>query len=58
MDNKYYVPVLRGGFMEMRRFAAEEMVHPEDRAVFEALMDPSTLAERMAEAVPAGILRA
>ena len=58
VDNKYYVPVLKGGFMEMRRFAAEEMVHPEDRAIFEALMDPDTLPERLSAAEPKGLLRA
>ncbi|MBR3570581.1 MAG: EAL domain-containing protein [Oscillibacter sp.] len=58
VEGKYFVPLIDCSFHEIRRFATENMTHPDDKAAYAALMEPETLERRLAEASPIpGILR-
>lgn len=57
IENKYYVPVLQGGFRKMYQFAKENMVHPEED-IFHQLLDPDTLAQRLSDPQNGGMLKA
>ena len=47
VEGKYFVPIMNGNWIELSRYCADHMVHPQDRAVYQALMDPETLAPRL-----------
>lgn len=55
VENKYYVPVMAGKYREMYKYAAEFMMHPEDRDCHD-LLNPDTLMERLAAS--GGMLKA
>ena len=56
IDGKFFVPVMGGGWSELLRYSQEHMVHPQDRELYAALMDPDTLAERLALSDIPGVL--
>ena len=58
VEGKYFVPLLEGTFSDLFQYSAEHMVHPDDAAVFQELMDPATIRQRLAAADPPGLLTA
>ena len=57
-EGKYFVPVFDDTVDDIRRYSAENMVHPDDLPLYLRLTDPATLEERMAAADPPGELHA
>ena len=55
-DGKFFTPVLSNAFHQLVEYAASHMIHPEDREAYLRLMDRETLARRLGEAKPEGIL--
>ena len=55
VDGKYFVPILEGRWTELYRYASEHMVHPSDRGVYCALMDPDKLQSRLENAEIPGV---
>ena len=55
-DSKFFTPALAGSFRQLLKYASVNMVHPDDREIHLRLMDPDTMAERLAQASPKGIL--
>ena len=56
VENKYYMPVLRGNWSELYRYCADHMVHPQDREIFLSMMDPDTLIQRLEQSEIPGVL--
>ena len=57
-EGKFEGPMADGRYSEMRSFAANQFVHPEDRGVYLSLTEPETLERRFAESKYPGILSA
>ena len=57
-DEKYLMPVLDGSFSALYHYAGEHMVHPDDRGIQRAFLDPETLEARLESAHPQGVLQA
>ncbi|MBR6186260.1 MAG: EAL domain-containing protein [Clostridia bacterium] len=57
-EGKYLVPVLDTSIDSMYGFAIENMVHPEDKARMEDLMDKSSLEERLRRSRTTGLIQA
>ena len=55
-DGKFFAPALDGGFSRLLEYASGHMVHPEDRALHQSLMDPATMLQRLAASEDNGIL--
>lgn len=58
MEGKYFIPLMDASFSAMRRFALENMIHPEDRNVYADLMEPESMERRLAESEEPGFLSA
>ena len=58
IEGKYFVPILKGGWNELFHYSLEHMIHPQDSEAYAALMDPDTIAERLAGADIPGVLSA
>ncbi|MBQ7681094.1 MAG: diguanylate cyclase, partial [Oscillibacter sp.] len=58
MEGKYFVPLMDCSFSEMRRFAQENMIHPDDRTVYAEFMDAESMERRLAESPAPGFLSA
>ena len=56
VQGKYFVPIMEGPFSDLLLYAADHMVHPEDRKAVLELMDAPTLPRRLEEAPLPGIL--
>ncbi len=56
VEGKYFVPIMKGNWGELSRYCAEHMVHPQDRAAYMGLLDPDSLAERLAAPGHKGVL--
>lgn len=56
VKGKYDAAAMDERFSALFAYGEEHVVHPEDRAAHRALLDPSTLAERLRAADPPGIL--
>lgn len=56
IEEKYRVPKIEGPLCDFYEFAAENLVHPEEKEQYRAYMDPATLAQRLAEAEMPGVL--
>jgi len=57
-ENKYMVPVRGGSFTALYRYACDHLVHPEDRSIYCALLEPETMEERLDHAAQPGVLQA
>lgn len=57
-EGKYFAPIVEGEVEDMVSYTAEYMVHPEDREVFIAANDMSTLPERLEKSETPGVARA
>ena len=55
VEGKYHVPVFDSSYTEMFKYAREYMVHPDDQAVFDGLMDPEFLMQRQEESETPGV---
>ncbi len=55
-DGKFFTPVLSNSFHQLVNYASLHMVHPDDQEEHRRLMNPSTMAERLRRAEPAGLL--
>lgn len=49
VDGKYFPPLYDGTYRDLYRFVLNNIVHPEDRALYEDLMDPDHIRERCAK---------
>lgn len=58
VEGKYFVPITNGTYLDLFRYCADHMIHPDDRQIFVDLMEPSTLAQRLADTPDPGILSA
>lgn len=47
VDGKYFVPFLEGSWTKLYHYATEHMVHPSDRGVYGALMDPDKMQAKL-----------
>ncbi len=47
VDGKYFVPVVDATIRDIRRYSAENMVHPDDLELYLRETDPSTLQQRI-----------
>lgn len=56
VEGKYFVPIREGEINSLMEYAGMHMVHPDDRETFRALMDFSSLDQRLAKARPTGVL--
>ncbi len=56
VSGKYFLPVQTGSYQNLFHYTREHLVHPDDRALFEELMDPSCLPGRLKEAPVPGAL--
>ncbi len=56
LESRLFIPVRKSTYTDIFRYALELQIHPEDRSVFEKLMDPKTLAQRLKEAPDPGLL--
>ena len=57
MEGKYFVPLMDSSFSAMRRFALENMIHPEDRNIYAELMEPESMERRLAESPTPGFVK-
>ena len=57
-EGKYFVPFKDGSIDALHRFVPENMVHPADRDIQIALMDPADMPERLKAAPIPGLLEA
>lgn len=55
VEGKYHVPVFDSAYTEMFKYAREYMIHPDDQAVFDELMDPEFLMQRQEESETPGV---
>ena len=58
MEGKYFVPLMDSSFSAMRRFALENMIHPDDRTIYADLMEPESMERRLAESPTPGFVKA
>ncbi len=56
VENKYYVPVLHGDWSRLYRYCADHMVHPRDRELYCAMMDPDTVLQRLENSEVPGVI--
>ena len=56
VEGKFYLPMMEGSFDSLYHFCADHMVHPDDRELYLAFMDPATLPERLAKSAHPGLL--
>jgi hypothetical protein len=56
VQNKYYLPMPQGNWSELYRYCADHMVHPQDRELYCALMDPDTVLKRLEQSAIPGVL--
>ncbi len=56
VDGKYFLPVQQGSFQDLFHYAMDHLVYPDDRSLFQELMDPATLLNRLKEATVPGAL--
>lgn len=57
-EGKYFVPITNSSYTDLYHFAAENMIHPQDKEIHLALMEPSTLLQRLADPACGGMLHA
>jgi len=55
-EGKYFLPVTDGSLEAALHFAAENMVHPDDREKLILFLDPHTMQERLNRSVTPGML--
>jgi len=55
VEGKYFVPFLSGSWSSLFQYCIDHMVHPEDREIYSALMDPDTMHERLGSAELDGV---
>ena len=58
VEGKYFVPFLEGEWTKLYRYASEHMIHPSDRGIYCALMDPDKLQSRLERSDIPGVLSA
>ena len=58
VEGKFFVPIFEGAFEELFRYSGGNMVHPDDHAVHDALMDRTTIFERLATSETPGVISA
>ena len=58
VEGKFYVPVFDGTFQDLYHYSGDNMVHPDDQAVHDALMDKETIFERLAASETPGVIGA
>ncbi|MBP5574649.1 MAG: EAL domain-containing protein [Bacilli bacterium] len=46
-EGKYFVPIVQSSFRKLYDFSCQYIVHPDDREIFEDLMDPDYIFERI-----------
>ncbi len=56
LESRLFMPVRKSSFTEIFQYTRDFLVHPEDRSVYAALMEPSSLARRLGEAPEPGVL--
>ena len=56
IPGKYMLPSISGSYSLLYAYAAEKMVHPDDRDVFCAVFEPNSLRERLDKASSPGFL--
>ena len=57
VEGKYFVPVFDNTVEDIRRYSAENMVHPDDQELYLRITDPETLEQRMEASQMPGELR-
>ncbi len=57
VENKFHVPLLAGGWREMYAYCRDNLIYPGDNSYGE-LMDPDTMAERLKNSDPPGVIKA
>ena len=57
-DGKVFSPVLDGTFEALTRYSVDHLVYPDDRELYRAFLDLSTIRARLKTASPAGMLSA
>ena len=57
VEGKYYVPVTQGDYEDMQRYAAEHMVHPDDREIYLSIEKPEELMRRLESGEDDGVTR-
>ena len=55
-SGKFFSPALDGSYRHLVDYVSGHMVHPDDRELHSAFLDPSTMAERLRAAEPRGVL--
>ena len=58
VEGKYFVPVTDNSLRSIFRFGGTHMVHPDDREIFENLLDPATLEQRVRNSETPGAIYA
>ncbi len=57
-EGKYFAPLNDAAIHDIRRYAADHMVHPDDRELYLRISDPETAGEMMKESGTPGVTRA
>ena len=55
-EGKFFLPVINDTIQNLNQYLSDHTVHPDDRNLHRAFMDPNTLPARLANANPAGML--
>lgn len=58
VEGKFFVPIFEGDFEELFKYSGGNMVHPDDQAIHDALMDRTTIFERLAASETPGVISA
>ena len=56
MENKYFMPLTSGKYLDLHSYALEHLVHPDDKALYASVMDPAGFYERLASAPLKGMI--
>ncbi len=56
LESRLFLPVRKSAYSDIFRYTLELQIHPEDRSVYQKLMDPETLAQRLKDAPNPGLL--
>lgn len=58
VEGKFFVPILDGDFKDLYLYSGRNMVHPDDQAAHDELMDRSTIFERLSASDTPGVISA
>ena len=56
VSGKYFVPADESSFKHQYQYALDNMVHPEDRSLYAAFMEPSSVYDRVVDSETPGML--